>query len=81
MALYLVERTDNEFDYDPSNGDAPEFTAAVVRAKGRLQARKEITRGGDVPPFPGVKADGSNLRVSRVQEGRDLDNRVILVTY
>lgn len=76
MAFYLVERTD--YNDDP---EANEFVAAVVRAKGRLQARKEIIRGGDYPPFPGVRADGSNLRVSRLADGRDAPNAVTIVAY
>ncbi|MFJ9961095.1 hypothetical protein [Streptomyces avermitilis] len=75
MALYLVERT----DYNPDQEF--EFTSAVVRAKGRLQARKLITRGVAELPYPGVKADGSNLRVSRIEDNRESPNAVTLVAY
>lgn len=69
MAIYVVTRTD---------APAPEeFTEAVVRAKGRLQARNLITAF----PYLGVLEDGSNLRVERLAEGRDLDNRVIVAAH
>jgi hypothetical protein len=73
MALYHVFRTDAT--------DENEYDAFVVRAKGRKQALALITKGPADQPFQGVKADGSNVSVVRIQDTRDTDNRVIVASF
>ena len=76
MAFYRVTRTD-------AVGDN-EFSEAVVRASGRLQARRAITAAlgaeGD-QPFPGVDPAGANLRVARIADGKGDGPEALVVAY
>jgi hypothetical protein len=78
MPFYKITRTDR-IDYG-------EFYGMVVRAASRAEALKVVTERDaydDDATFPGtysgVAADGSNLKVERVRDGKT--TRVILTDW
>ncbi|MFE0447361.1 hypothetical protein ACFW6C_07460 [Streptomyces fungicidicus] len=67
MAFYIVSNPAN------ASGEAGGFVAAVVRAGGRVQARKLITES--------TGHSSTELVVTKLEDGRDVPNGVILADY
>jgi hypothetical protein len=68
MAFYLVSNPAN------ASGEAGGFVAAVVRAKGRVQARRVVLEGNP-------EQTSTSLVVTKLEDGRDVKNGVILSDY
>ncbi|AVO22289.1 hypothetical protein PBI_NESBITT_32 [Streptomyces phage Nesbitt] len=68
MAFYLVSNPANQ---EGTNG---EFLGAVVRASGRVQARKLVLAANPAET-------STSLVVTKLEDGRNVDNGVILSEY